>query len=183
MGLCVRSTPYVSPNPGLSRTDNLRSMLLDMIVEIPKGSRNKYEMDHETGEIYLDRMLFTATRYPADYGFIPGTLADDGDPLDALALVTEPTFPGCRISIRPVGLFVMEDQGKDDHKILGVPAGDPVWRSAESLDDIPVHLLHELEHFFAIYKDLEDKKTAVKGWRPREDALVTIDRAKAAAAP
>ncbi len=154
-----------------------------MIVEIPKGSRNKYEMDHETGQIFLDRMLFTATRYPADYGFIPNTLADDGDPLDALALVSEPTFPGCRIRIRPVGLFVMEDQGKDDHKILGVPLGDPVWRNAESLDDVPDHLLRELEHFFGIYKDLEDKKTAVKGWRPAEEAFATIDRALAAHRP
>jgi inorganic pyrophosphatase len=155
-------------------------MLIDMIVEIPKGSRNKYEMDHETGEIFLDRMLFTATRYPADYGFIPHTLAEDGDPLDALALVSEPTFPGCRINIRPVGLFLMEDQGKDDYKVLGVPMGDPVWRNVEALGDIPDHLLKELEHFFAIYKDLEDKKTAVKGWRPAEEAFDTIERAKAA---
>lgn len=156
-------------------------MLVDMIVEIPKGSRNKYEMDHQTGQIYLDRMLFTATRYPADYGFIPDTLADDGDPLDALALVTEPTFPGCRVSIRPIGLFVMEDQGKDDHKILGVPNGDPMWRDAKYLDDIPEHVLQELEHFFAIYKDLEDKKTAVRGWQPADEAIITIERARAAA--
>jgi inorganic pyrophosphatase len=155
-------------------------MLIDMVVEIPKGSRNKYETDHETGQIYLDRMLFTATRYPADYGFIPDTLADDDDPLDALALVTEPTFPGCRIRIRPIGLFVMEDQGKEDHKVLGVPLGDPVWREMQSLDDVPEHLLHELEHFFAIYKDLEDKKTAVKGWRGADEALATIERARAA---
>ena len=155
-------------------------MIIDMVVEIPKGSRNKYEMSHETGEIYLDRMLFTATRYPADYGFIPDTLADDDDPLDALALVTEPTFPGCRIRIKPIGLFVMEDQGKEDHKILGAPIGDPVWREAESLDDVPAHLLRELEHFFAIYKDLEDKKTAVKGWRDASEALQVIGKARAA---
>ena len=155
-------------------------MLIDMVVEIPKGSRNKYEMDHETGHIHLDRMLFTATRYPADYGFIPETHADDDDPLDALALVTEPTFPGCHISIKPIGLFVMEDQGKDDHKVLGVPVGDPVWRDAEGLDDIPAHLLSELEHFFAIYKDLEDKKTAVKGWRDADEAVATIERAREA---
>lgn len=149
-----------------------------MVVEIPKGSRNKYEMDHGTGRIRLDRMLFTATRYPADYGFIPGTHADDGDPLDALALVTEPTFPGCLIAIRPIGLFVMEDQGKDDHKVLGVPVGDPVWREASELADVPAHLLSELEHFFAIYKDLEDKKTAVKGWRDADEAHATIERAR-----
>jgi len=153
-------------------------MLVDMVVEIPKGSRNKYEIDHDTGRIYLDRMLFTATRYPADYGYIPETLAEDGDALDALALVSEPTFPGCWVKIKPVGLFVMEDQGKEDLKILGVPTGDPVWRDAEKLSDIPAHLLHELEHFFTIYKHLEGKKTAVDGWREVPDALDAIERAR-----
>jgi inorganic pyrophosphatase len=151
-----------------------------MIVEIPKGSRNKYEMDHRTGEIFLDRMLFTATRYPADYGFIPDTLAEDGDPLDALALVSEPTFPGCRIRIRPLGLFLMEDQGQADHKVLAVPIGDPLWAAAESLDDVPSHLLRELEHFFTVYKDLEEKKTATLGWRPALDAYSVIEAARAA---
>ncbi len=151
-----------------------------MIVEIPKGSRNKYEMDHETGEIFLDRMLFTATRYPADYGFFPNTLADDGDPLDALALVSEPTFPGCRIRIRPIGLFLMEDQGQADHKVLGVPLGDPVWAGATNLDDVPAHLLKELEHFFSVYKDLEEKKTATLGWRPAGEAVAIIAAATAA---
>ena len=154
-------------------------MLVTMVVEIPKGSRNKYEMDHDSGEIFLDRMLFTATRYPADYGFIPETLADDGDPLDALALVTEPTFPGCRIRIRPIGVFLMEDQGKADHKILGVPEGDPLWADTAHLRDVPAHLLRELEHFFAVYKDLEDKKTAALGWRPEAEARSTIERALA----
>lgn len=151
------------------------------IVEIPKGSRNKYEMDPTTGEVFLDRMLFTATRYPADYGFIPDTLADDGDPLDALALVSEPTFPGCRVRIRPVGVFLMEDQGRADHKILGVPDGDPLWQSAVALGDIPEHLLKELEHFFAVYKDLEKAKTAAIGWRDVAEAEATIERATQAA--
>lgn len=155
-------------------------MLVDLIVEIPKGSRNKYEMDHETGRIYLDRMLFTATRYPADYGFIPETYADDDDPLDAMALVSEPTFPGCLITIKPVGLFVMQDQGKEDLKILGVPVGDPVWRDVEDLEDLPRHLLSELEHFFAIYKDLEGKKTAVEGWQGAPEAHSAIERARRA---
>lgn len=155
-------------------------MIVDMVVEIPKGSRNKYEMDQVSGHIYLDRMLFTATRYPADYGFIPDTLAKDEDPLDALALVSEPTFPGCRVRIRPIGLFVMEDQGKEDHKILRAPLGDPVWRDAQSLSDVAPHLLRELEHFFAIYKDLEDKKTAVDGWRDAAEAAVVIEEALAA---
>ncbi len=152
-------------------------MVITMVVEIPKGSRNKYEMD-ETGDIYLDRLLFTATRYPADYGFIPDTMAEDGDALDAMALVSEPTFPGCRIRIRPLGVFLMEDQGLADHKILGVPDGDPLWADASDLDDVPAHLLKELEHFFAVYKDLEDKKTATIGWQPLSDALTVIDQAR-----
>ena len=158
-------------------------MLVDMVVEIPKGSRNKYEMDEETGRIYLDRMLFTATRYPADYGYIPETHADDDDPLDALALVSEPTFPGCYITIKPVGLFVMQDQGREDLKILGVPVGDPVWRGAEQLADIPPHLLSELEHFFAVYKELEGKKTAVEGWQDVAYAEAAIERARTAYPP
>ncbi len=150
-------------------------MLIEMVVEIPKGSRNKYEMDHETGHIHLDRMLFTATRYPADYGFIPDTLADDDDPLDALALVTEPTFPGCRITIKPIGLFLMEDQERDDHKVLGVPASDPLWGDATELDDVPSHVLREMEHFLRT-----SKTRAVRGWRDAAEALTIIDRAKKA---
>ena len=158
-------------------------MLVDMVVEIPKGSRNKYELDPETGRIYLDRMLFTATRYPADYGFIPETHAEDDDPLDAMALVSEPTFPGCWITIRPVGVFVMADQGREDLKILGVPVGDPVWRDAEALADIPQHLLRELEHFFAVYKELEGKKTAIEGWLDAAEAYSAIERARRAFKP
>jgi inorganic pyrophosphatase len=154
-----------------------------MVVEIPKGSRNKYELDHHTGEIFLDRMLFTATRYPADYGFIPDTLAEDDDPLDALALVSEPTFPGCRVRIRPVGLFLMEDQGKPDHKVIGVPLGDPVWADVTKLEQLPPHLLKEIEHFFQVYKDLEKKKTATRGFRGLEETLEVIARSRAAFVP
>jgi inorganic pyrophosphatase len=153
---------------------------LVMVVEIPKGSRNKYEVDHATGEIYLDRMLFTATRYPADYGFIPDTLAEDGDPLDALALVNEPTFPGCRVRLRPIGLFLMEDQGKPDHKVIGVPIGDPVWSEVKKLGDLPPHLLKEIEHFFSVYKDLELKVTATHGFRVLQETLGVIERSRAA---
>ncbi len=145
-----------------------------VVVEIPRGSRNKYEMDHETGEIFLDRMLFTATRYPADYGFFPLTLAEDGDPLDVLVLVGEPTFPGCRIRIRPLGVFMMEDQGDPDHKILAVPAGDPRWSDTGDVNDLPEHLRLELEHFFSVYKDLEGKKTAALGWHGKDEALRII---------
>ena len=151
-----------------------------MVVEIPQGSRNKYEMDHETGEIFLDRMLFTATHYPADYGFVPDTLAEDGDPIDAMALVADPTFPGCRIRVRIIGLFLMEDQGEPDHKLIGVPAGDPRWEGTTDIDDLPDHFREELEHFFTVYKDLEDKKTAALGWKGAEEAIETLRKAQAA---
>ncbi len=148
-----------------------------MVVEIPRGSRNKYEMDKLTGEIFLDRMLFTATHYPADYGFVPDTLAEDGDPLDAMALVAEPTFPGCRVRIRIIGLFLMEDQGEPDHKLIGVPAGDPRWDGTEDIGDLPQHFREELEHFFTVYKDLEDKKTAALGWQGADAAVEVLQRA------
>ena len=154
-----------------------------MVVEIPRGSRNKYEMDHETGEVFLDRMLFTATRYPADYGFIPDTLAEDGDPLDVLVLVGEPTFPGCRIRVRPIGVFLMEDQGDPDHKVIAVPEGDPRWADIEDIGDLPEHLRLELEHFFSVYKDLEDKKTAALGWSGAADAEKIIAAAREAYRP
>ncbi|MDP2624416.1 MAG: inorganic diphosphatase [Actinomycetota bacterium] len=154
-------------------------MLVTMVVEIPKGSRNKYETDPETGLVYLDRMLFTATRYPADYGYIPDTTAEDGDPLDAMAIVTEPTFPGCRIRIRPIGLFLMEDQGLPDHKVLGVPARDPLWGAVENLEGLPAHLLREFEHFFSVYKDLEDLKTASLGWKGAAEAMAVLKAAGA----
>src|ERR671910_8559 len=125
---------------------------LTVVIEIPGGSRNKYELD-QTGEIYLDRMLFTATRYPADYGFIEGTLGGDGDPLDALVFVGEPTFPGCRIQVRPVGVFVMRDAKGMDEKVLCVPLQDPAWSHVQDLSDLLPTLLAEIEHFFAVYKD------------------------------
>lgn len=154
--------------------------VLTMVVEIPMGSRNKYEIDHDTGEIFLDRRLFTATRYPADYGFLPDTLADDGDPLDVMALVGEPTFPGCRIRLRPLGLFLMHDQGKADHKVLGVPLGEPLWSHVRTLSEVPAHILREMEHFFAVYKNLEQGKTEVAGWRDLDETLEVIEAARKA---
>jgi len=138
---------------------------IDVVVEIPRGSRNKYEMDHDTGIIRLDRRLFSATVYPADYGFIPDTLGEDGDPLDALVILEEPTFPGCYITARPVGVFWMEDDAGPDAKIITVPADDPRWGHVTDIDQLPDHLTDEIEHFFDVYKMLEPgKHTNTKGY-------------------
>lgn len=151
---------------------------LTAVVEIPGGSRNKYELDPETGQIFLDRMLFTATRYPADYGFIDGTLGGDGDALDALVFVGEPTFPGCRIEVRAVGMFVMRDEKGMDEKVLCVPLKDPAWSHVNDLSDLRQTLLAEIEHFFSVYKDLEDHGTETDGFRDRDAALATIREAR-----
>jgi len=143
---------------------------IEVVVEVPKGSRNKYEADHHTGAIWLDRELFTATRYPADYGFIPDTLAEDGDPLDVLILLDEPTFPGCHVRCRPLGLFSMHDEKGPDAKILSVPSWD-TRHGWGALEDVPPPLLREIAHFFAIYKDLEaGKQTQVGDWAGRDAA-------------
>lgn len=138
-------------------------MALTVVVEIPKGSRNKYEIDHDTGAVWLDRTLFTATTYPADYGFFPGTLGEDGDPLDALVLLDEPTFPGCHIHVRPIGVFWMADEAGPDAKILCVPASDPRWEAVTGLADLRAHLLDEIRHFFEVYKELEPGKASDVG--------------------
>jgi inorganic pyrophosphatase len=145
-----------------------------VFVEIPSGSRNKYEYDPQRGRLVLDRMLFTATRYPADYGFVDGTLAEDGDPLDALVLVSDPTFPGCLIRARVIGLFRMEDEKGRDDKVLGVPLRDPLWSYVHSLDDLPPTVRAEIEHFFAVYKNLEGKPTRTQGFVGRDEALRAI---------
>lgn len=145
-----------------------------VMIEIPKGSRNKYEYDKKKKVFRFDRMLFSSVHYPSDYGFIPDTLAEDGDPLDALVLVWEPTFPGCLIEARPVGLFKMWDEKGPDQKILCVPISDPLWNYIASLSDVPPHLLKEIEHFFSIYKDLEEKKTGVEGWEDRDAAMRVV---------
>ncbi len=132
---------------------------IDVVVEIPRGSRNKYEIDHETGVIRLDRRLFSATVYPADYGFIPDTLGEDGDPLDAMVILEEPTFPGCWVTARPVGVLWMEDEAGPDAKIICVPAGDVRWDHVGEIDELPDHLIDELIHFFDVYKDLEPGKS------------------------
>ena len=150
-------------------------MEFDVIVEIPQGQRNKYEMDHETGRIRLDRMLFTSTRYPADYGFIEHTLADDGDPLDALVLLQEPTFPGCVIHCRAVAMFRMRDENGADDKVLCVPATDPRMSQIRDIGDIPEFDLLEIQHFFEVYKELEPGKTVEgTGWANRSVAETEI---------
>jgi inorganic pyrophosphatase len=154
-------------------------MTIKCIVEIPKGSRNKYEYDPEAGGITLDRFLSSSVVYPTDYGFLPETLALDGDALDALICVSEPTFPGCIVVCKPVGLFEMEDEKGVDSKVLCVPCGDPGWSMVDRLDDLPRVLRDEIGHFFAIYKDLEHgKESKVKGWRGRDAALKEIETAR-----
>src|SRR5262245_17796833 len=150
-------------------------MDFDVVVEIPRGSRNKYEADHDTGRIRLDRTLFTATQYPADYGFVEDTLGEDGDPLDALVLVQEPTFPGCLISCRAVGMFRMTDEKGGDDKVLCVPAYDPRLAHLRDIDNIPEFDRLEIQHFFEVYKDLEPGKS-VEGatWVGRADAEAEI---------
>ena len=146
-----------------------------VLVEIPGGSRNKYEYDEELGGIVLDRRLFTAMAYPSDYGFIEGTLAEDGDPLDALVLVSDPTFPGCRIRVRPIGVFRMSDEKGPDDKLLCVPLGDPSWERVHDIHDVTAELRDEIEHFFQRYKDLEpSKKTDTRGWGNRDDAAAIL---------
>lgn len=154
-------------------------MELEIVVEIPKGSRNKYEIDHDTGRVWLDRTLFTATQYPADYGYAPETLAEDGDPLDVLVLLDEPTFPGCHIMARPVGVFWMTDEKGPDAKVLCVPARDPRWGQVADASDLPPHLLDEIGHFFDVYKALEPGKgTETRGWEGRAEAEAAVEDAR-----
>lgn len=154
-------------------------MSLIVMVEIPRGSRNKYEYNEDDKRFYLDRMLFSSVHYPSDYGFIPETLAEDGDALDALVLVGEATFPGCLIRVEPVAAFEMWDEKGPDQKILCVPVSDPQWNWVQSLDDVPPHLLREITHFFQVYKDLEKKKTKVGDWLDRDDAKRFVAEAQA----
>jgi len=147
-------------------------------VEIPKGSRNKYEYDEDLDAVKLDRLLYSSIVYPTDYGFIPDTLGEDGDPLDAMVCVTEATFPGCVIEVKPLALFRMSDEEGLDDKILCVPISDPSWNTLEKLDDLPKQLTDEITHFFSVYKDLEQKTVDVDGWYGIEDAQRTVEEAR-----
>jgi inorganic pyrophosphatase len=152
---------------------------LNCVVEIPKGSRNKYEWDPELGAIKLDRFVSASVVYPTDYGFLPNTLAPDGDPLDVLVCVSEPTFPGCVVPSKPIGVFRMADEKGDDDHVVCVPLHDPGWNPLKRIGDLPDQLRNEIAHFFAVYKDLDpDRHSEVKGWADLEAAYVTIEEAR-----
>ena len=153
---------------------------VDVIIEIPKGSRNKYEYDLRLGRIRLDRMLFTATGYPSDYGFVPDTLAEDGDPIDALVLLTEPTFPGCQVHARVIGVFWMHDTKGPDAKLLCVSADDPRFFHLQELGDVPMHQISEIWHFFEIYEALEPGKSlsGTRNWERRDAAVAALEDAR-----
>lgn len=151
---------------------------IHVIVEIPSNTRNKYEFDHQSGILRLNRVLHSPLHYPGDYGLIPQTLYDDGDPLDVLVLIKEPTFPGCVLTVRPIGIFRMLDQELADDKVLAVVENDPLYRDYHDLDAVAPHFLREVAHFFSIYKDLEGKRVDPIGWEPRAVSLEKIRHAQ-----
>jgi len=148
----------------------------NVIVECPKQSRVKYEVDKETGLIKFDRVLYSPMHYPADYGFIPQTLWDDEDPLDVLVLTHEPLVPGCLVKCRPVGLLEMVDDGDDDVKVLAVPVKDPRFEQVNDLSDVPPHQLKEIKHFFQVYKDLQGKEVKVGDWKSQSEAVAAVKK-------
>ena len=148
------------------------------VVEIPKGSRNKYEYDEEIGAMSFDRRLFGAVSFPTDYGFIRNTYTDEGDPLDVMVCVTEPTFPGCVVPVKLVALFRMHDEEGPDHKVVGVPAGDPAWSHVEDVDGLPGDLKEEIAHFFSVYTDLEGQEVTIDEWGSSADAHELLDECR-----
>ncbi|SHE44059.1 inorganic pyrophosphatase [Seinonella peptonophila] len=147
-----------------------KELIVDAFIEIPTGSQNKYEFDKEAGAFRLDRVLYSPMHYPTEYGYLKQTLAEDDDPLDILVLTSFPTFPGCVISSRVIGVLVMSDDKGQDEKVLAVPVDDPRYNEVHNLDDVAPHLLKEIEHFFKVYKDLENKETVIEGWKDAEAA-------------
>jgi inorganic pyrophosphatase len=153
---------------------------IHVVIEIPRGSRNKYEIDHETNRVYLDRRLFTATTYPADYGFLPETLGGDGDPLDALVLLEDPVYPGVWVEARPIGVLYMEDEAGEDAKLICVPPREPRWEGVHDITDLTPQLVAEIQHFFEVYKALEPgKHSSTQGIGGRVEAWQEIDEARA----
>lgn len=157
---------------------NEHSTTFDVLIEIPKGSRNKYEYDFELQKMRFDRTLFSSMKYPGDYGFIPETLALDNDELDVLVLTTEPTYPMVVMAVRPIGVFYMSDEKGPDEKLLCVPVSDPIWNKLHTLSDLNPHLLKEIEHFFQVYKDLEEKKVETRGWGDVDAAIALYQQCK-----
>lgn len=153
-------------------------LIVDAFIEIPSGSQNKYEYDKEQGVFRLDRVLYSPMHYPTDYGYLENTLAEDGDPLDILVLTTFPTFPGCVISSRVIGVLLMSDDKGQDEKLLAVPVDDPRFNEVNSLEDVAPHTLKEIEHFFQVYKDLENKETNIMGWKDAEFASNLYEECK-----
>jgi inorganic pyrophosphatase len=168
------------PTGPAAAAEDLSASAVDVVIEVPRGSRNKYEFDHDRHVLRLDRRLFSATVYPADYGYIPDTLAEDGDPLDALVLLEEPVFPGCWVRARPIGIFWMEDEKGPDAKIICVPLADPRFDQVRDLRDMPTHLRNEIHQFFDVYKALEPgKSTSTTGFEGRAAALGEIAASRA----
>lgn len=161
----------------------LGELIVEAFIEIPAGSQNKYEFDKEKGVLRLDRVLYSPVHYPTDYGYIPETLEEDGDPIDILVMITNPTVPGCIIDCRIVGVLSMADDKGVDNKLLGVPLRDPRFSQITDLADVPPHVLREIEHFFRTYKDLEGKSVTIQGWRGSEAAAAVLDAARAAYVP
>lgn len=149
---------------------------LNVIIEIPMLSRVKYELDKDTGLIKYDRVLYSPMHYPANYGFVPQTLWDDGDPLDVLVLGNEPLVPGCLIEARPIGVLDMIDGGEGDAKVLAVPSSDPRWNNTNDISELEPHILDEIKHFFTVYKDLQKKKVEVGAWRNALSAKEDIEK-------
>jgi len=150
--------------------------LINVLIEIPAGSKNKYEFDKDLQAFALDRVLYSSVQYPYDYGFVPNTLADDGDPLDGMVLIDQPTFPGCVIAARPIGMLEMIDGGDRDEKILCVPDKDPRYAEVKSLQDVAQHRLDEIAEFFKTYKNLEKKVTEILGWKGIEEVTPLVDQ-------
>jgi inorganic pyrophosphatase len=151
---------------------------VDVVIEIPQGSQNKYEVDHETGRVRLDRVLYSPMHYPAEYGFVEETLGEDDDPIDVLVLSSFPTFPGCTISARLIGMLEMSDDKGVDTKLLGVAADDPRYHHVNSLDDVNPHVLREIPHFFQTYKQLENKDVTIGGWKGEKEALRVLEESR-----
>jgi inorganic pyrophosphatase len=166
--------PWHDLPPGAGAPDDM-----NVVVEIPRGSRNKYELDKRTGMFRLDRVLYSSVHYPGDYGFFPQTYAQDDDPLDAIVMTTVPTFPGCVIDVRPIALFRMTDKGEMDEKVLCVPAKDPLYDHYRGMGDVAPHYLKEVQHFFEVYKDLEGGRVQALGWEDGDAARRVITQSMA----